>query len=156
MFDKNLNTVYREASEAYIEIKVLLTIISRDFSMNKYVSFWRLFLTTKDIKKAEQLLKIFINENGKISLNNEIDYSVYHKDNTIKAQFYCEHVFETWEECVFNLMLTAQQSARHLILNDFLEEEVDIFTTDIFGAKGGVKALNITLSQEHYQKGIEV
>ena len=116
--------------------------------MNKYVSFWRLFLKTKNIKKAEELLKIFIQENSSIFIKDEINYSIYEKDNTVKAEFHCEHEALNWEEVTFHLILTIQDSASSLILSGHLDEEVNIFTNNVFGAKGSVSALNVLLSRD--------
>ena len=118
--------------------------------MSKYLSQWVLFLTTQDLKKSEKILSKFIKENDHIKLNAQINYSIYQKDNTVKAQFLCEHEAMTWEEIAFKVILTVQNSATSLILTNYLEEEVNIFTNHVHGAKGGVRALHVTLVRENF------
>lgn len=115
--------------------------------MHKYLSFWRLFLTTKDVNESKKILNKFISENEQIQLRGDVNYFVYYKDKTINAEFCCSHAAATWQDTVFDVISIAQNSASGLILSGCLSDEVDIFSNDVYGSQGGVRSLHVMLTR---------
>lgn len=114
------------------------------------LSRWNLFLHSSDKNKAINIVKQFLKQNEKIKPTSEIEYSDYRKLEGVKVSFTCHHTAPSWPELVYDLILTTQISARELILTGSIKESIDIFSNNVYGVKGAVRALGMVCTRVDY------
>jgi hypothetical protein len=114
----------------------------------KYISFWRLFLKTKDKEKAAQIVKKFIEDNPLFCLHGDIKFVEYWKNKSINAELYCIHKAKTWENACYEFMQCVQRSSYSSIITGSIEEDIDIFSNDIRKYKNEIESLNTILRKQ--------